>query len=256
MTQPNNQRRHLRLPGRAEITLINPHGESRYLTENFSLGGVFVRTDTPKPLRHLVKVRFSPPGHRGDPLQMLAMVVYIVSPEQATRLHRAPGMGLNLYGLDDDTRLRWADFIDAAQQRVQALGALPEHRPALPAEPIRRRDPRTTAEFKVQLQTAAQLLEVYTCDISLGGTFLRAQHLPDDGEPVRLLFIHPDDGSEHPLRARVVRRLQHPDPGLGLAFDDMDHDARQRFRDFIESGLPILDSDEDLIVESGDPLLE
>lgn len=257
----SNQRRHRRYPGRAPIVLISPQEETTYLTENFSLGGIFVRTDSPRPLRHLVRFGFTPP-EQDAPLKMLAMVVYIVTPAQAARLGRAPGMGLNLYGMDQDTRDRWRAFVQQTglrlQEQTQVQPPPQSLRPGLPTEPIRRHDPRTTAEFKVQLKDASQLYEVYTCDISLGGTFLRSAWRPPAGQKVELVFIHPDDGSEFTLRGSVIRHVDGPasQRGFGVAFEALGPETRSQFHTFIESGLPILDGDEDLIVEEGDPLLE
>ncbi len=261
MTNSADKRRHQRLPGRAPIVLTSPRGASTFLTEDFSFGGIFVRTDSPRPMRHLVKFSFVPPGTQEAPLHMLAMVVYIVTPEQAERLGKTPGMGLNLYGLDKDTRDRWDNFIQQSRNRLQNHNIsidVTEARTEVFAEPIRRKHPRQTAEFKVKVKTPKDLYDLYSYDISVGGTFLRSNTALEPNESVRLLFIHPDDGSEYTLEGKVVRAGSSKDEkqGFAVVFEGLGPDQRQNFRDFIDSGLPLVDDEQDLIVEDGDPLLE
>jgi hypothetical protein len=261
MNRPENLRRHRRIPGRVPITLAGPQGDSVYLTENLSAGGVFVRTDTPRPLRRLVQFRFTPPGSQEQEIQMLAMVVYVVTPEQSARLGKPPGMGLNLYGLDEHTRRRWEDFVHEAERRVNALGAPTQdtHLPTPQVERIRRQFPRSEVELRVQVQTPQQLRLLYTHNISLGGAFLRCDEDFAEGARVKLIFSHPADDVEHTLHAIVARTIHHPPEHRGFAvyFEDMSAEQRRAFHDFVDAYTPpTLDEvDEDPIVEQDDPWL-
>ncbi len=261
MTDPANNRRHRRLPINLPVTLISARRELLLDTEDISFSGIYVRTDTPAPLRQLVKFRFMTPDTHQD-LNMLAMCVYTVSVEQAERFNRAPGMALNLYGLDKDTRDVWTAFVARTLEAYDAaaLNDLLRHMPVVSGhvEPLRRRFPRVVAEFAVRVHTVKALFEVMTQNLSLGGAFLNTDELLPIGAPVRLVIVHPEDGSEFEIKGRVLRAVETPKDrrGLGVRFDDLEGDSAASFHDFIESGLQVVDIDADLFVESDDLLLE
>lgn len=261
MTQTSEQRRHRRLAVQLPVTLINARGRTNLVTEDISFSGIFVRTDNPTPLRQLVKFRFTTPDTNAT-LEMLAMVVYTVSLEQSERLDKTAGMGLNLYGLDRATRDVWIDFVQRSieaheQARLQDLLKVT---PPLEGQvqPIRRRFPRYGACFSVRVETIRGLYEVLTRNIGAGGAFLTSEDPLPQGTEVNLIIIHPEDDSEYNIKGYVVRSAlkPHEPQGFGVRFEELDKAIRGRFIEFIESGLPVVDIEEDLIIESDDSLLE
>ena len=257
MTQTQEKRRHRRLAVSLPLTITTATGKIDLTTEDVSFSGLFVRTDDPAPLRRLVKLHLTMPDTK-EQMEMLAMVVYTVSAEQSKRFSKPPGMGLNLYGLNAQSRLKWREFVARTidlhdQARLQDLTTLPGR-----IEPIRRRFPRFEAEFVVHVETTQALYDMVTLNISAGGAFLATDEVLAAGTDIKLTIVHPEDGSEFVIKGQVVRHIPAKDGagGLGVCFEEMDSSARSGFVDFIESGLPVVDIESDLILDGDDDLLE
>lgn len=238
-----NRRRHRRVPIQIPVTLVSARSTDTMLTDDISLSGVFVRTDSPERLRRLIKLCVTLPD-TGEALEMLAMVVYAISPEQAERLGRVPGMGLNLYGLMPEMRQRWADYVKRTQELFDAPGFGADAVSAV-VEPLRRAHPRFVATLKVRVAAVDVLYDMLTHNVSLGGAFLNTEHLLPQGEMVRVVFVHPDDASEFTLNARVVRTVERPPEsrGIGVKFEHMASETEEAFETFIVSGLTELDEE-------------
>ncbi len=193
------QRRHetrytIRFPveltvGKASLSLV---------TEDVSFGGLFLKTDTPAPLHQLVKVRLVlPVGDRA--LRAHGMTVHVVEPHHASG--RTPGMGIQFYGLDRETRDAWDAFVHHVESRFplsadQAPLRLPR---GFTPEPVRRRLARHDAVIKLEPDTREELAEKVA-------SMLQTEVLE---APVRLnLEPHVVPG------ARVVVHIVHPDTGL------------------------------------------
>jgi uncharacterized protein (TIGR02266 family) len=71
-------------------------------THNISAGGLFIQTDTAPPLRQTVLVSLDLPGE-SEPLEVLAEVMHVVRPEQATAQLPA-GVGVQFVQADDRFR--------------------------------------------------------------------------------------------------------------------------------------------------------
>lgn len=98
------QRRDERFAFRLPVTLLRGREEIPLRTEDISYQGLFLETNEPLPLRHLIRLRLLlPPFHRE--LQTFAMAVHIPSGR------RAGGVGVQLYALDRAARTVWSNFV-------------------------------------------------------------------------------------------------------------------------------------------------
>jgi Tfp pilus assembly protein PilZ len=203
-------------------------------TEDLGYGGVFVRTDTPPALRQLVRVRLVVP-FVARALDMHGMTVHVVGYDN--RAARVPGIGVQFYGLDRDTREAW----EATVRHVATTAPLaPDQSPfILPSdtpEPIRRRFQRHTAVLTVKTGSQNELDTVVTRDVSAGGTFIRTKESFKLGAPVMVCIHHPDNGSTFILDG-IVRHAH--GEGVGVEFVGIDALRRDEFIDFVRGGILI-----------------
>ncbi|MFK7929310.1 MAG: TIGR02266 family protein [Myxococcota bacterium] len=91
-------------------------------TANISMGGMFVRSETPMDVDTTFRIRFSLPG-RATPIEATATVRWVVLPNDPAGL--VPGMGIQFDGLSDgDHRAierwmrRYEAALDAANDQV------------------------------------------------------------------------------------------------------------------------------------------
>ena len=116
-----DHRRHHRIRLRLPVWLSSKSREELILTEDISFSGLFVRTDTPQPLRRLLKLRLLLPP-QGTELAVNAMVVHSLAPEQAAGTTRVGGMGLRFFGLDGETASRWTEFVSRCATLDEGAG--------------------------------------------------------------------------------------------------------------------------------------
>jgi len=266
-----NQRRFLRMDCALSVQIRSKSGAVEVLTANISRNGVYLRTDSPMAERQLVKLSFSMPD--GTPLQVMGMVAHRFFPKDE---HPAgPGMGVDFFALSKDDKKIWDRFClemekNSARlhigEQLQAELSLPgnggfadpdeifvleeEIEPEVFAssiadnyvEPVRRQHPRFAASFLVRLRDRERMLEYYTRDISIGGTFLRTDELKRDGDVIELILVHPETREEFSLESRVVRVITGPKPGdrgMGLEFLPLNADRKNELELFIERGVEV-----------------
>lgn len=80
---------------------------------NISAGGVFVESESPPPLKTVVRVEMELPGG-GEPVAARCVVVHRVTPEEARARGSLPGMGVQFIDADD----RFRERIDAAIDHI------------------------------------------------------------------------------------------------------------------------------------------
>ena len=78
-----------------------------------SYHGLFLETDDPLPLRHLIRLRLLLPPYDRE-LVAHAMVVHVVPLGNAEG--KRPGVGVQLYALDRAARAVWGHFVARAQE--------------------------------------------------------------------------------------------------------------------------------------------
>lgn len=235
------RRRDTRYQARFPVQVTFGKKRLSLLTEDLSYRGVFLRTDTPPALRQLVRVRIVVP-FVGRALDMHGMTVHVVDYENAAG--RTPGIGVQFYGLDRDTREAW----EATVRHVEASAPLasdqePFKLPENTPEPIRRRFQRHTAVLTVETPSRGDLDALVTRDISVGGTFIKTEEALKLGAPVMVCLHHPENGSTFILDA-AVRHVQLD--GVGVEFVGLDDARREELEEFVKGGILV---DEELVLE-------
>lgn len=119
---------------------------------------------------------------------------------------------------------------------ADAVGELP---PDIQTSIERRRAPRSQLVVRVRYATVDALFSEFTRNINEGGLFIATDRPAEEGTRVTLEFELP--GAAGTIRAvGRVAWIQSGDqpgpvgrPGMGVEFEDLDHDARERINDFI-----------------------
>jgi Tfp pilus assembly protein PilZ len=227
------------------VTLRTAQRAVPLMTEDISFSGMFLRTDTPPPLRGLIKLEVPVEG-LVEPLALTAMVVHSITPEASAG--RVPGAGIQLYGVGAKIRDQWARYVMALRDQHPDAAARPVRvevaRPGAP-EPVNRLHARFAASLQVRARTVDELIATYTRDISRGGTFLVTELSLAAGDKLHVELVHPDNGEGFALEG-VVRRVVRD--GVGVEFRDLDEAKQQAFWTFVESAIE-LDDDDLMIIE-------
>lgn len=250
---PSLMRRHRRIPLRIPVIIVGPRGQVQLLTDDVSLAGIFVRTDSPRKLRQLVQVKV-PIVDSGEEIKLLAMVAHSVSTHEAETTDRIAGMGLNLYGVRPAVLAKWTAFVEKCTADYDALadegaGAMVQR--VLAADAGR----ATRPSVGIRVGSVSTLYELMRPDLGGEGRFVPTSETLAPGTEVAVVVSHPEDGSEFTLTARVVRRATRgSETGVAIVFDPLDAATRTAYTTYIESAIPLLE-DDDIIVEADDPLL-
>jgi hypothetical protein len=236
----STRRRDARYQSRFPAEVVFGKKRLALYTEDLSYRGVFLRTDTPPALRQLVKVRLVIP-FAGRALEMHGMTVHVV--EHENDVGRVPGIGIQFYGLDRETRDAWEATVRHVADRAplapdQSRFHVPEETP----EHIRRRFRRQTTVLTVRAGSKVDLDELVVRDVSLGGTFIKTTEALVINSPVMVCIHHPENGSTFILDG-VVRHVQLE--GVGIEFVGLDALRREELADFVKGGIIV--DDEPLI---------
>lgn len=227
-----------------KVVLVSGRNELVAQTEDVSFKGIFVRTDTLLPERHLLRLKFTLPPD-GDALALTGMVARSVPAKDG----KPPGAGIQFYGASAADLERWNAFIRHVAAGTPA--AAPVFPPGTP-DAVHRRFPRYTAALRVNLRDVGELEQLYTQNVSKGGMFVGTPLDLALGTVLKLSVVHPATGEPFPLDAVVRWRAPPPNPGLGLEFTQLDDARREAFFDFVRSEIPV---EEVTFVSEGDPRL-
>jgi hypothetical protein len=240
------KRRENRFAVQLHLTLKQGQRIQTLLTENVSYRGLFVRTDTPPPLRQLVKLEAVLPP-LGVRFVSHAMSVFVIRPEDATG--RAPGAGIQFYGMGDERRA-WEAFVNHAKRQA---GGTSVEMPAvtdLPGpEPVRRRFERVPLVLEVVPHTVDELMKMWTRDVSAGGMFLTSDDPAPIGTELKLEIKHPATGERFHLEAIVRRHGNKVGKGVGVELIGMSEARRRDFFTFVTSTVPSMTPEELGIIE-------
>ncbi|MCA1825309.1 MAG: PilZ domain-containing protein [Myxococcales bacterium] len=94
-----------RVKTRLQVGWASPREFLVAYSENISRGGIFVATAKPPPLRDVVELLLELPDGM-VPAKTDAEVIQSLTPDQAARLGRTPGAGLQFVGSSDEFRRR------------------------------------------------------------------------------------------------------------------------------------------------------
>jgi hypothetical protein len=106
-------RREGRTAYRLPITLLRRDEEIPVRSEDVSFHGLFLETEEPLPLRHLIRLRLLLPPYDRE-LLAHGMVVHVVPPGNVEG--KTPGVGVQLYALDRAARAAWGQFVARLQE--------------------------------------------------------------------------------------------------------------------------------------------
>ncbi|NMB73963.1 MAG: TIGR02266 family protein [Myxococcales bacterium] len=107
----------------------------------------------------------------------------------------------------------------------------------------KRRQRRAEAEIRVEYRTVGSFLSDYVTNISRGGVFVRTDTPLRIGTRVRLVFSLPGmpfpfdlNGEVRWVQERPNR--EHPERGMGIAFDGIDERIQKRIQAYVEKHSP------------------
>ena len=244
----SNGRRDARYSIRFPCQLTHGKKTVSLLTEDVSERGVFLCTDSPPPLLQLVQVKLVLPiGDRA--LKAHGMTVHVVERDNAQA--RTPGIGVQFYALDADTRGAWLDFVRHVEEnypRSPDQAPLRLYRGAPPA-PMSRRFEKHTAVLRIQPATLEDLEEIYTRDLCTGSMFVSHELVLAAGTNVVVHIAHPGNGQPFLVEAKVTSTSSNP-PGLALELVGIDRAFREDFLDFVRGG--VLIDDDEIVDDSAD----
>jgi len=212
-------------------------------TEDVSFRGVFAYTDEALHIGQLISLELWLPP-KGESLKVQAKIVHEVE-----RRHQ-PGIGLEFFAVGRDEETRWDAFITRLRDDFPTIaGRASRLARASRFDPIRKREARHTAVFRVEMQTALDLQNIYNRDVAKGGLFVLTDEVVDLETAVGLQLIHPNTEDVFELSGIVRRQVeQHGIRGLGIDFVGLDQERRERLHDFVYDGIADL-FDEESIAE-------
>jgi uncharacterized protein (TIGR02266 family) len=190
------------------LTVGQPHELAERYYPNGKLGGLSVDGKAPGPLgmRVQLKVRVKKPAR-----------TFVVKGQLAWARHKAPrgqtaAFGVDFLPEDDATRVRLLAF---ARNELE--------------EGATRLEDRLQVELPVRLVHEGTTRKEFLADLSAGGAFVRTWNPLEPGELVELSVRPPRSLMSLTLKGRVAwRRTTGQHTGMGIAFEDDGHGARER----------------------------
>jgi hypothetical protein len=246
---PARNRRDTRYSIRFPAQLTMGRRTFSLLTEDVSLGGVFLGTDEPPPLHQLVSVQLVLPI--GDhALRAHGMTVHVVAPGGSR--DKVLGIGVQFYALDQATRESWETFVRHVEESYpESKDQTPLRLPrGITPQPIRRRFERHTAVLRVEPASQTELVRLYDEEISTGRLALTSRMELAPGTRVLVHVAHPTTGKPFLIEALVEERTLAP-PGLRVGLLGTDHAFKEAFLDYVRGGISI---DDEVVLPSSDAL--
>ena len=204
---PSEQRRELRVDVSLQVKLRFTDVERFRLfsIKDLSAGGIFVVSETPKPVGDIVQVVLYPPGiELGLPLY--GTVVHVVTTAQAAEHGGQPGMGLRFEELDTEARESLVGLMNTVlsafeEARVAGPVAVPPPNRSLPLrEPSPDTDEPDDGELDLTIVVAQQPLS----DIPVDHV---PQHRAVPRAPMASASARPKPPQSPPLERRAAQRF-------------------------------------------------
>jgi Tfp pilus assembly protein PilZ len=116
-----NRRKSTRVPARGLATHIQTEAGSTpgLVVENISMTGLFIRSANAMRPGTQVMLQLIRPGFR-HALQLTGVVVSVITPAEARKRSRTPGIGVSLDTIDIETRERLRALLDDLERASQA----------------------------------------------------------------------------------------------------------------------------------------
>lgn len=202
-----NNRRAPRISSRLDVVLKFPERDQRYQTHDISYVGVFIECPDPLPLRKLIRFQAKLDG--GDvPVELIGVVAHRINSADAVETGRPTGMGLQLFGISQEMRETWREFVHGEYEKD----------PAMLEEITSMDQPRLKLRFP-----NTQEMQTFARDhVATGQVFIRSADLYQQGACIKVEAIHPDNGQSILLDAEVVEFIEAPrnNRGMRLSFPD------------------------------------
>lgn len=225
-SKAEDKRQSERIRAEIRVRFKTPRDFLKKYTEDISKGGIFVKTINPLPVRTPVKILLEVPGFEG--LELSGSVVYVLKEEEAVKIGRSPGNGVEFQNLSPEQSRKLTEMVEKLKQKI-----------FLPYDE-RRQDERVWAEIKLKFKSINGFIKEYAEDISKGGIFIRTKKPIPFNTPVKILLEFPDAGSIE-LNGRVVYILNEEEakrvmrnPGVGVQFVDNPPEIMKKLEEFIE----------------------
>jgi hypothetical protein len=160
------------------------------------------------------------------------MVVHVIEPNASPG--RAPGVGLEFYGLHGELRERWERFIQYVAQHSESVAEPVTSTPPTIVDPVPPEDKRQATELRMLIETPEDDAVVVdageallTQDISGGRMFIRTTLPLSVGGGIRVVLRHPPSVATFALECVVRTRVFGSKAGLSVELLEM-NDARWR----------------------------
>src|SRR5437879_13235466 len=111
MSTHTRRGRDMRLVSRCKVEFDRPAGTVEAETEDVSVRGVFVRTEALLPVGEETRLALTLPD--GTFLEFTARVAHMLTPSSARALGRHPGMGFELIGGNEASKLKLRTHVDS-----------------------------------------------------------------------------------------------------------------------------------------------
>lgn len=198
-------RRAPRVQVELDVFLQTIDGDVPFKTMDASYEGVYLVSDTPLPLRKLIRFRTRIP-ETDEELQMLGLVAHTVNVADAAESPVPAGMGIQLFSLGQETQERWRNYVDELYERN------PEARRAV--EFARR------PKVRIRIPNDYSLRRFRTIDLPAGSIFLHTPELHEAGTLVDCIILHPEKKEHFMLPATVAKAIDGTvkERGMRLAF--------------------------------------
>jgi Tfp pilus assembly protein PilZ len=236
-------RRDQRYQFRIVAVLLGRTRDTPLLTGDVSYRGVFLRTDTPPAKQQLVRMRLSLPadlGPTGTELVVAGMVANVIEPNDPEG--RAPGAGVEFYGMDGELRERWERFVRFIAQHHPGSAAEPVTvAPPGVVDAVQRRHARHAAELPVLLESGRGEPvspdggdeAPVTQDISKGGMFIRTTLPLSVGGGVLVKLVVVASQATFAVECVVRRRVFGSQAGVGVEFLEMTDERWRALKEFV-----------------------
>jgi len=238
-----HDRKSPRFPCEISVEVQASSGSGFCVSVDVSMNGCYVATDRPQPLNQVVQVLLYPPGEdRG--IKAMAHVRHVRTELQADEVLPA-GMGLEIFAMDNDEKMRWVDYISSVAQVFEethghqeaqsrtGYGDVGETAPEPSRGPALRRFVRHRVRMEVEVHDLKSLFQLVSRDVSAGGIYLETTENVPIGTQVELAMSHPISRETMALAGRVVRRDA---DGVGVEFSSISEPQRKELLRFVLSG--------------------
>lgn len=228
----SEKRRHDRYYVRLPVDLVVGKTKTSAMTVDVSFGGLFLKTARPPPPRQLVKVTLLlPPKDRE--VSLMAMAVFV---EGHPDDHGMRGVGLKLFGLDDDLQERWEEFVKHVRT-IPRTEKVPEGQAEkAPTDEDSGAWSNLLPELRIRTRTRQDLRNILNLEIRKGRMYVRTPVELPPQSGVELHLVHPDTSRTFSFVGEVDRKVKENGfVGLRILLPPFDGAKVKAFQRFVES---------------------